>query len=238
VSKRPPASKKPGEKAREFVEKGRQLFAESRSQLRSTFEQLRQTKEELGIVESRPPAQTATPMREVAALSLDETEPPPVATPTIARLYLRQGKLEHAERMFEQLAQSRPSDVKLAAELAQAREAIAATQKATHAPSDELKLKANGRELHCAWKISPQGSERGELVLGNPGSLVLRVAGFPANPTALPKDIPLNASSGARKITAPAGASLVAASVGLRGRDERFASIVHCAFVRLNETPA
>lgn len=239
-------SKKPSDKARDIVERGRQLFAESRSQLRTTLEHLRQTKAELDITSTGPAAaQTApntgeSPRSTPTAIpvEIDETEPPPVATPTIARLYLRQGKLEHAARMFEELAANRPSDLKLATELAQVRQAVAQAKTKAAATTEELRVSARGRELHCTWKISAEGAQRGEWALGAPGNLVLRVAGFPANPTALPKDIPLTANFGAAKISAPAGASLVTASVGLRGGDERFASIVHCAFVRLTEPPA
>ena len=65
------------------------------------------------------------------------------------------------------------------------------------------------------------------LELGGEGQLVLRLASFPSDPTRPSEDRPLAEETGTLVLPL-VRATLVAAAVGLRAGDGRFASIAHC----------
>jgi hypothetical protein len=201
---------------------------ESRKQLRSTFEQLRAV-----AVAGKDPGAGSEVSAARRELEPEPERPIAITSPTIARLYLHQGKPEQAESMVRQLLESRPRDAKLQALLHEIQQQLAGAETAAEV-ADFVALEAKGRELHCGWRVSEQGRRRANLVLGEAGHLTLRLAGFPANPTADPHDHPLSTPEGRATLPAPPGASLAAAAVGLLGADRRFVSIVHCNFLRLN----
>ncbi len=165
----------------------------------------------------------------------------PIATPTIARIYAQQGKLDQSAEVYRQLLASTSEDDPIAAALAT--ELAAVEQRRQHeaaAPPQELdslsvetSTEGGRKGLRCRWCISEAGKERARLVIGCDGQLTLRLAGFPAHGEVATRDTSLEQLEGAILVSPPAGATLVTSSVGLLDEDGNFASIAHCDMVKL-----
>jgi hypothetical protein len=155
-----------------------------------------------------------------------EKNPLPIATPTIARLYMLQGKLQQAEALYRQLLQESPEDARLLDGLAEVRRRA----EAAHAPAaDRVEVRILGDAYVCTWAVTEEGQHRARLVLNAPGELVLRLASFPADPERAPEDRPLTEAAGTLVLPPISGRCvLVAAAVGVLSADRRFASITHC----------
>lgn len=157
--------------------------------------------------------------------------PPPIATATVARLYLQQGKLDQAEAIYRKLLGQDPRDPRLLEGLAQVQRCLAAQHHA--APDEHVTLRSSEGGLLCNWRVTIDGRERAAIVLGHQGRLALRLVFFP--PAAgNPRTIALDDLEG--QVTLPLSdqeASLAAAAVGLSGDGDRFVSIAHCGPVAL-----
>ena len=158
----------------------------------------------------------------------------PIATATVAMLYMEQGKLDQAEQIYRHLLRDSPDDPRLVAGL---QEVQRRREGQPHgAGSDDMVALqvASGRQLICSWRVTAGGRTRARLVLGDDGALVLRVVAFPSGPKSPPVDVELAETAGEASVTAPGGASLVGAAVGLRGKAGEFVSITHCAPIPLD----
>lgn len=151
----------------------------------------------------------------------------PFATATIARLYMLQGKLEQAEVIYRELLEERPGDQRLLEGLAEVQQRLRARLEPLPG-DDRLELDWQGNRLRCRWVVTPSGLHRAELLLGAPGSLVLRLLAFASSAPAASEDHPLPRSSGELELPAPEKALVLAAAVGLCGEGNRFAAIAHC----------
>jgi hypothetical protein len=153
----------------------------------------------------------------------------PFATPTIARLYMLQGKLGEAEAIYRALAEESPDDPRV-------RDGLAEVQRRRQAPaadsargSDlgcrvELRAAAGGT-LECSYAVSEAGRRRASLVLGEAGTLTLRAVAFPA---AEQEDLELPGAQGVLALPARfAAAPVVVAAIGLRDGGGRFVAIAH-----------
>ncbi|MCB9556673.1 MAG: tetratricopeptide repeat protein [Deltaproteobacteria bacterium] len=155
----------------------------------------------------------------------------PFVTPTVARIYLDQGKLDQAEQVFKKLLEAHPDDDDLKeglAEIARRR----STEQRENTQDDGVQVEVDGSSLRCRWSTSPSGRHRAELVAGQPGDLVLRVVGFPHTPDSAPDDTALTEQQGMLTVDAP-DALMAAASVGLFTKDGQFVSIAHSKIVQL-----
>lgn len=153
----------------------------------------------------------------------------PITTPTVAKLCLAQGKLEQAEAIYLHLLQEDPADPELLgglAEIRRQRETLSAPE-----ATDRVAIDSEGQSLVCRWVVSESGQRRAQLILGSPGSLVLRLVSFPATAEIPPEDIALVALSGTVERPRPAAAHVLAAAVGLRDESGRFVSIAHATLV-------
>jgi len=158
---------------------------------------------------------------------------PPIATATVARLYMEQGKLDQAALIYRNLLDLDPQDIRLASGLAEVqrrRDGLAEIS----GTGDGVRLErvADGGVV-CQWRVTDEGQARGSLALGRTGRLVLRVVAFPMGPQTTVQDIELSSPTGEMRIDPPAGAELVGAAVGLLGGERAFASITHCAPLEL-----
>lgn len=160
------------------------------------------------------------------------SDPLPIATATVARLYMEQGKLEHAEQLYRELIADEPDDLRLTQGLAEVRR----RQELLRAPpsGDHVTLEPHPRGLRCRWQISEEGRGRAALVLGREGTLVLRLVAFPLRPTTPPQDTRLSGAEGEMELGAPEGARVVGAAVGLCSADGEFVSITHTRPVNTN----
>ncbi len=154
----------------------------------------------------------------------EKREPLPFTTPTIARLYMLQGKLDEAEAIYRALAKEREGDPRIAeglAELARRRQSpeVAGSE-------DAVELRVKGEALECSYRVSEAGRRRATLVLGGEGALTLRLCAFPG---AKQEDLPLAEASGAIAVPASLRAPVIAAAVGLRDVSGRFVAITHGA---------
>lgn len=163
----------------------------------------------------------------------------PIATATIARIYLNQGMLAEAEEMYRGLLRRDPRNAKLCKGLAEVRERIQA-ERGPDRP-DLVQLQAQESGFRCQWSVSDEGLESARLVLeqrssgpANPGAktggLTLRLMSFPDSPRRPPLDIQIEQREGSLSLRPPREATMLSAAVGLlcRDRDEElFVSIVH-----------
>jgi tetratricopeptide (TPR) repeat protein len=156
--------------------------------------------------------------------SLADKAPLPIATATIARLYMLQGKLQQAETIYRQLLKESPDDARLVEGLAEVQRRAETAQALS---DDRVELRVLGDAFVCNWVISDEGRRRARLVLGGEGQLVLRLASFPSDPGRPSEDRPLAEETGTLVLPL-VRATLVAAAVGLRASDGRFTSIAHC----------
>lgn len=157
---------------------------------------------------------------------------PPIATATVARLYMEQGKLDQAEQIYRGLLRDSPQDPRILQGIEEVRRR---RDELLGASSDDvvaLEPLPDG-ELTCRWRVSVEGRARAGLVLGGNGTLVLRIVAFPIAPESRPRDLELDRDAGQASLTPPEGASLVGAAVGLRAGDGTFVSITHCPPVSL-----
>lgn len=152
----------------------------------------------------------------------------PIATATIARLYMVQGKLDQAEAIYRELLKDGPDDQRLLDGLAEVQRQHTLAQAPT--AEDRLALRREGNGLRCLWSVTDAGQRRAQLLLAGPSRLVLRLMPFPANPQQPAHDSELASLTGESIVPLPPGAQVLAAAVGLHGPD-RFVSIVHCCFV-------
>jgi tetratricopeptide (TPR) repeat protein len=157
----------------------------------------------------------------------------PIATQTIARIYVQQGKLEQAEAIYVQLLELSPGDAQLEKELAEVKKKRQESPASPSLQKEGLELSKSAETLQCRWTVTTRGVARARLVLGCDGQLTLRVAGFPADPEVATKDMVLDKLSGSLAFASPPGSSLVTASIGLLDAEGVFASIVHCDMVEL-----
>lgn len=166
----------------------------------------------------------------------------PIATPTIARIYAQQGKLDQSAEVYRQLIASTPESDPLAATLAAELEAVeqrlAREGKAPPQELDSLSVETSSeggrKRLRCRWRVSEAGCRRAQLVIGGEGQLTLRLAGFPTHGEVATRDTSLERTEGALLVSPPAGATLVTASIGLLDEDGNFASVAHCDMVQLS----
>lgn len=159
---------------------------------------------------------------------MSEGHAPPIATATVARLYMEQGKLDQAEGLYRRLLRDRPDDERLKAGLAEVqRRREGQLDQSGSGDRVTLELDPAGA-VRCRWHITEEGQASARLVLGESGRLVLRVVAFPIRPNSTPADTDLDAPTGEATVEPPRGASLVGAAVGLLGSDGGFVSITHC----------
>ncbi len=156
-----------------------------------------------------------------------ENDPLPIATATIARLCMMQGKLDQAKLLYGQLLRETPRDRSLLAGLAE----VERREKAQEAPSlsgNQLEIFYKDEATWCHWIVTEGGLRRARLVLGQAGDLILRLVPFPLNPARPPSDTRLPELSGSVALSPPSQTTLLAAAVGLLAAGGRFVSIVHC----------
>jgi hypothetical protein len=159
----------------------------------------------------------------------------PFVTPTVARIYAQQGRLTEAKVIYQKLLADAPNDHALRRELDELERKLAAGPADAPSHTDQVTIEPLGEEqLRCRWTITAQGADRARMVLGSAeGILNLRVVGFPLDPELGIRDTALTDSRGVITVPPPAGADLVAASVGLLSGDGTFVSIAHCDMVDL-----
>lgn len=164
---------------------------------------------------------------------------PPIATATVARLYMEQGRLEQAERLYQALLRQRPRERALVEGLAEVRRRIELT--AAPADGDRVTLESGeGGAVTCRWRVTSEGLTRARLVLEGDGELILHVVGFPAAKDAEGSSIPLDIDQGFEgntSLTPPRGATMIAAAVGLRSAAGRFVAAAHCPAMTLTSPP-
>lgn len=160
----------------------------------------------------------------------------PIATQTIARIYVQQGKLDQAIAVYEHLLEAHPHDEALIRELAVVRGKVDAQGDLPLPDLDALMVDRTDDippKIRCRWRISEDGGGRARLVLGADGQLTLRLSGFPENAAGKPDDIAIDTHDGTLIIAPPAGAILLTAAIGLLDDDGNFASVAHCDLVQL-----
>ena len=100
---------------------------------------------------------------------------PPIATATVARLYMEQGKLDQAEQIYRGLLRDSPQDPRILQgieEVRRRRDELLGT-----ASDDVVALEPlPDGELTCRWRVSVEGRARAGLVLGGSGTLVRSTA--------------------------------------------------------------
>lgn len=156
----------------------------------------------------------------------EKREPLPFTTPTIARLYLQQGKLDEAEAIYRALRKERPADPRIAEGLAEV-ERRRQSPEVGGSSEDAVELRAAKDEtLECSYRVSEAGRRRASLVLGGEGALTLRLCAFPGGKQ---EDLPLAEACGAVALPSSLRAPVIAAAVGLRDANGRFVAIAHGA---------
>jgi hypothetical protein len=156
----------------------------------------------------------------------EKREPLPFTTPTIARLYMLQGKLDEAETIYRALQAERPDDPRLGkglAEVQRRREDPELAGEPGELSTVELLGDACGG-LECRYSVSEAGRRRAGLVLDAEGALTLRICAFPGEERA---DLPLAAPNGAVSVPDAVKGPVIAAAVGLRDEGGRFVAIAH-----------
>jgi len=155
-----------------------------------------------------------------------EREPLPFTTPTIARLYMLQGKLDEAEAIYRALEVDRPGDPRI-------EEGLAELQRRRQSPGlaasgeDRVELRGSAQgeaAISCSYRVSEAGRRRALLVLGGEGTLTLRICAFPGGKQ---EDLELPGSEGAVALPASLRAPVIAAAIGLRDETGRFVAIAH-----------
>jgi len=161
----------------------------------------------------------------------------PIATATIARIYMRQGMLDEAEALFKRLLRVQGDDPALReglAEIARLRAADTRTnQDQDHDQEDRVVLEPRRDSVLCRWNASPEGQRRAEGVLGHEGRLSLRLVAYPREQGRSPHDVTVDGAHGDLSFKPPREALLMAAALGVMGNDEQFVSITHCEPVTL-----
>lgn len=165
---------------------------------------------------------------------VDDRDDPPIATATVARLYMEQGKLTQAERLFRLLLVRSPLDPALSSGLAevQRRRELAAAPTG----ADRISLGLDDAEVACTWHVTAEGLDRARLVLDGTGQLSLKVATFPIHPASeTGQIIPLPAEqlTGVIRLETPPGATMIAAAVGLAAATGRFVAVAHCPAIKI-----
>jgi hypothetical protein len=153
---------------------------------------------------------------------------PPIATATIAGLYLRQGLLDQAEALYLRLLEQRPGDAALKAGLAEARRRQLAKRPLTN--DSKVSLEAEGEGLTCRWSISERGIAQANALLQGAGKITVRLVSFPLEEGRAGQEIILERARGEITLRPPRGALTVSAAVGLLDleQDDRFVAIAHC----------
>lgn len=161
---------------------------------------------------------------------------PPIATATIARIYMKQGMLDEAEALYRRLLQEQPNDARLMMGLAEVERRRA--QKDLCPTDCQVALEVGEDRLECRWRISDEGRRRAGLVLGADGRLTLRLVTFPVDARRPHQDIQVEMTQGQIGLKPPSSRSqLLAAAVGLMGENERFVAIAHAEAVALQSGP-
>lgn len=145
---------------------------------------------------------------------------------TMARILLRQGKLNDAGKLLNALAKRSPDDEAVqaaVAELGERRDQQAADGEAALT----VDLSRRDSAMTCRWKADDDAIQRANLVLGSKGVLTLRIANFRGGSADSPVDHPLKGVEGKLETEIDALAQAVAASIGTLTSDGRFASIAH-----------
>ena len=155
----------------------------------------------------------------------DRLSGPPIATATIAGLYLRQGLLDQAEALYARLLEQRPGDTELEQGLAEARRRRLAQRPLVN--DSKVTLAAQGGGLTCRWSISPKGMVQAGALLQGTGRITVRLVSFPLAEGRPWQEIILERTQGEITLRPPRGALTVSAAVGLLTEDDRFVSIAH-----------
>ena len=156
---------------------------------------------------------------------------PPIATATIAGLYLRQGLLDQAEALYARLLEQRPGDPTLEAGLAETRRRRLARDPLTTDSRVTLRARQDGGGVTCRWSIGDQGIRRaaGLLHTDERGRITVRLVCFPLDPDRPRQEIVVERTQGEITLRPPRGALTVSAAVGLLAQEEdRFVAIAHC----------
>lgn len=170
----------------------------------------------------------------------------PFLTVTVAEIYERQGKLDQAKDILQQILAADPTHARAPEQLERVQAQIhalalvAETTPASHgAPhetsqaADWITLRTDAGMLQCEWRVTPDGRRRAEYVLEGPGALTLRQAHFASDRDSAVIDVPLDRDQGSLSLSFPAGASVVSAALGLQNGDGRFVAIAHTDHISL-----
>lgn len=160
-------------------------------------------------------------------------DPHPIATATIARIYLKQGLLEQAEALYRDLLRRRPGDPELERGLGE----VLRRRGEQRAPvgDDRVSVELGDGTVVCRWLLTEEGKGRAERVLEGPGRPALRLVGFPRERGVAPRDVLVEQREGNLSFRAPRRARLLAAALGLLGEGDRFVAITHSEAVTLPE---
>ena len=161
----------------------------------------------------------------------------PFETATIARIYMMQGMLDRAEKLFSRLLEADPANQRAREGLEEVRRRRRKMQKQQES-ADLVELAPQGGTVLCRWRVSEQGLRRARLAAGldpsaDGGRLALRMAAFQAEPRRPPRDVEVQGTEGSITVRPPQGAVYVAAAVGLLLEGGRFVSSAHCGPVAL-----
>lgn len=174
-------------------------------------------------------------------------EPDPPRTRFVARRLASQGYREAALSIYERLIAQDPEDQTLRQEAEEIRNGQPVFDSAIELPKtlpsasyigsmDEENridcLDSNQNELSINWTVAPEGVQRAQSVIGEPGELYLRIFEVYSDPDAIVHStiiehgpVPKSGSWTARELSID---SRRAVAIGLRV-GERFASITHIA---------
>jgi hypothetical protein len=160
-----------------------------------------------------------------------------LATPTLARIYARQGLTERARQIYHALLQQTPGDPEIESALAELDgEQPAATEKPTarQDATSRVLLSAERDRVVCRWSAAPSALEAARLLLGTRGELTLRWALFFGEEVAC-EDTPLRDTAGQLVFDVAARTLLVSAAIGLRNEAQQFVAIAHAERLNLSE---
>ena len=158
----------------------------------------------------------------------------PIATATIADIYLQQGLFDEAEALYNRLLADAPGDRTLTEGLARVRQARGGKEQ-QQGSGDTVQLRqANDGRIGCRWKVAPDSRDGAQELLGDRrGQLTLRLATFPRDEGKGQRDVAIADLSGELLFKAPRRALVLAAAVGLLSRG-RFVSVAHGAPLSLS----
>ena len=170
----------------------------------------------------------------------------PFLTVTVAEIYERQGKLDQARDILQQILATHPADTRALQQLDHVQAQIDAlalvAESAPDAPGDAneagnpadwITLRSEVGMLHCQWRVTPEGRRRAEYVLEGPGDLTLRQAHFASDRDPAVIDVHLDRDQGSLSLSFPAGASVASGALGLQNSDGRFVAIAHSTHISL-----